>query len=443
MHSLPACETGVNVDHENLVETGRGSEIELISDADGLAVIGDAAVIERFMVKEGLLAKDLGMAKITPTVTVAGAALNAASQIAANSGRWMQLTEESAKVAHKYAMVHNTGTGYAHATLRASNGQFVKNLQFVNGPGVAALAHPVALLANPALLAGVGGLMTQLAMQRAMEEITEYLAVIDAKVDDVLPAQKDAVLADMIAVGLVIDEAIAVRERVGRVSEVTWSKVQGTSLTIARTQAYALLQLDALAEKLETKSAMGDLADAPQQAQDTVQDWLAVLARCAQLYDALAALELDRVLDAAPDELNSHRIGLRSARDDRFETIARSTGNLLARINAVASLANTKVLLHPTTSPSVVRSAKGVAASVTEFHRRIGIEPETQAIEARRWRDAAADAGDKALATGAESLDAALRLGDDSLDRARTATGKFAGAISERLLRGGGGRTEG
>jgi hypothetical protein len=244
-------------------------------------------------------------------------------------------------------------------------------------------------------------------------------------------------------VGLVIDEAIAVRERVGRVSEVTWSKVQGTSLTIARTQAYALLQLDALAEKLETKSAMGDLADAPQQAQDTVQDWLAVLARCAQLYDALAALELDRVLDAAPDELNSHRIGLRSARDDRFETIARSTGNLLARINAVASLANTKVLLHPTTSPSVVRSAKGVAASVTEFHRRIGIEPETQAIEARRWRDAAADAGDKALATGAESLDAALRLGDDSLDRARTATGKFAGAISERLLRGGGGRTEG
>jgi hypothetical protein len=364
MHSLPACETGVNVDHENLDETGRGSEIELISDADGLAVIGDAAVIERFIVKEGLLAKDLGMAKITPTVTAAGAALNAASQIAANSGRWMQLTEESAKVAHKYAMVHNTGTGYAHATLRASNGQFVKNLQFVNGPGVAALAHPVALLANPALLAGVGGLVTQLAMQCAME--------------DVLRAQKDAVLADMIAVGLVIDEAIAVRERVGRVSEVTWSKVQGTSLTIARTQAYALLQLDALAEKLETKSAMGDLADASQQAQDTVQDWLAVLARCAQLYDALAVLELDRVLDAAPDELNSHRIGLRSARDDRFETIARSTGNLLARINAVAALANTKVLLlHPTTSPSVVRSAKGVAASVSEFHRRIGIEPET------------------------------------------------------------------
>ncbi|MGK5643329.1 hypothetical protein ACSNOK_34415, partial [Streptomyces sp. URMC 126] len=89
------------------------------------------------------------------------------------------------------------------------------------------------------ILTGAAGVMAQLAMQQAMDEITDYLKAIDAKVDDVLRAQKDAVLAYMIAAGDLLDEAMAVRESVGRVSEVTWSKVQGVGFTISRTQIYA------------------------------------------------------------------------------------------------------------------------------------------------------------------------------------------------------------
>ena len=59
--------------------------------------------------------------------------------------------------------------------------------------------------------------MAQLAMQHAMDEITDYLATIDEKVDDVLRAQSDAVRADMIGVDLIIEEAMTVREHVGRV----------------------------------------------------------------------------------------------------------------------------------------------------------------------------------------------------------------------------------
>ena len=93
--------------------------------------------------------------------------------------------------------------------------------------------------------------MAQLAMQQAMDEITDYLAAIDAKLDDVLRSQRDSVLAQMIGIGLQIEEAMTIREHVGRVNEVTWSKVQAATGTIADTQAYALLQLDALAERLE------------------------------------------------------------------------------------------------------------------------------------------------------------------------------------------------
>ena len=134
-------------------------------------------------------------------------------------------------------------------------------------------------LTNPALLAGAAGIMAQLAMQQTMDEITDYLATIDEKVDDVLRAQKDAVLADMIGVDFVIEEAMTIREQVGRVSEVTWSKVQATPATIARTQAYALRQLDALAEKMERKTKIGDLAKTAKEAESRFRSgslfWLA------------------------------------------------------------------------------------------------------------------------------------------------------------------------
>lgn len=294
---------------------------------------------------------------------------------------------------------------------------------------------PGAVLTNPAVLAGAAGIMAQLAMQQAMDEITDYLATIDAKVDDVLRAQKDAVLAKMIGADLVIEEAMTIREHVGRVSEVTWSKVQATSMTIAQTQAYALRRFDALAEKLERKSSIGDLAAASKDAESTVTEWLAVLARCFQLHDALAVLELDRVLDTSPEELDRHRVALKVARGRRLELISRSTAHLLTRIDSAAGTANTKVLLHPASSRAVVQSSNQVVTAVVDFHGRLGIEDDRQALEARRWLDAVTEVKDKALETGAEGVDAARRLGNGTLDRARSVTGRLSGEIATRTLR--------
>ncbi|MFF0659548.1 hypothetical protein [Micromonospora tulbaghiae] len=401
------------------------NEIQLISDGDGLAVIGHPTAVERFLVSEGLPSKDLGLHRLGSVLNAGAAAAQAGSEIAAHSGRWMKLTAESAKVVDKFPMVTNSVSGNAHATLRASNGQFVKNLQFVKG----------AQLTNPALLAGAAGLMAQLAMQQSMKEITDYLATIDEKVDDVLRAQKDAVLARMIGVGFVLEEAMTIREARGRVDEVTWSKVQGAPATIAETQAYALRQLDALAEKLERKTAIGDLAKAAREAESKGQEWLVVLARCFQLQDAIAVLELDRVLDASPGELDGHRLGLRTARQNRLELISRCTERLLARMEAAAGRANAKVLLNPLDSPAVVKSSNHVSIAIVEFHGRLGIEGARQSSEARRWTDAAMEVRDKALETGADGVGAARRLGDETLGRAKWATGKLSSRIAERALR--------
>ena len=56
-------------------------------------------------------------------------------------------------------------------------------------------------------------------------------------------------------------------------------------------------------------------------------------------------------------------------------------------------------------------------------------------MEPRRWVDAAGEARDKVLETGAEGVDAARRLSNETLDRARSVTGKLSSGIAERALR--------
>lgn len=400
--------------------------IELVSDGDGLAVIGDPGAVERFLAEEELESKELALPRLSKVVGTGAAGLQAGSDLAANSGRWVKLTAESAAKVKKYGLTPTKTPGVSHAMV-GPRGDIKGWIQIAKGPG--------AIAANPALLAGGAGIMAQLAMQQTMAEITDYLARIDEKLDDVLRAQKDAVVAQMIGVGLQIEEAVTLRSHVGRVNEVTWSKIQATSGTIADTQAYALLQLDALAKKLEDKSKIGDLAKASKEVAPKVREWLAVLARCFQLLDGIAVLELDRVLETAPEDLDGYRIGLRAARAERRAAISRSTDRLLERLSGAASLANSKVLLHPSTSPDIVEVADRTAGALDDFHGLLGIEAPRASVEARRWGTAAAEVREKAIASGAERVDAAKRFGSEAKAKAKAASGKVSDRIADRTER--------
>lgn len=393
------------------------NEIQLVSDGEGLAVIGHATDVDRFLASQGLdhaPSKDLSLQRLGSFLGTGAAAAQVSSELAANSGRWVRLTAESAKAVRKYGLMPTKtyDPSISHAMI-GQPGHIKQWLQIDRVPGLP--------LTGPMVLPALATMMSQQAMQQQMNEIADYLAVIDEKVDDILRAQKDAVLADMIGVDLVIEEALTVRDQVGRVSEVTWSKVQSTSMTIGRTQAYALRQLDALAEKLEKKADLGEIAKATRQAEPEVREWLAVLARCTQLQNGISVLELDRVLDATPDELDRHRLGLNTARQNRLELISRSTSRLLTRMVETIQMANAKVLLNPFHAPAAVRSSNQVAIGVLDFRKRLGIESGHESTDAKRWRQAAAEVRDKVLAAGSEGAAAAKRFGDETLDRATEA----------------------
>lgn len=315
--------------------------------------------------------------------------------------------------------------GVSHAMV-GHPGDIKQWIQIVKAPG--------SIVTNPAMLAGAAGIMAQMAMQQQMDAIMDYLATIDQKLDDVLRSQTNQVLARLDGVDLAIREAMSVREAVGRVSEVTWSKVQNSAQTIHETQGYALRQLGDLADKLESTRKIGDLAETAKAAEAEVQKWLVVVARCFQLHDAVGVLELDRVLDASPDELDLHRLGLKSARRDRLELISGKTELLLGRMNAAVGVANSKVLFNPKQSPAVVRSSNLVAVEVHEFHELLGIESGHASSETRAWSEAAAERWDKARAAGGQGIDGVKRFGSEARGQAGSVKGKLSDRIADRKL---------
>ena len=413
--------------NENENENENENDIELISDGDGLAIIGHPADVDLFLESEGMVSRDLGLSRLAPALGLGSGAAAAASAIAANSGRWVKLTEESVAKINRFGLMKGSSADLSRAIVQAKGGEIKAIVEFSRGSA--------AMLTNPAILAGAAGIMSQLAMQQAMDEISEYLATIDEKVDDLLRAQKDSVLAEMIGVDFVIDEAMTIRGQVGRVSEVTWSKVQGTSMSIARTQGYALRQLDALAEKMERKADVDDLAKMSKEVEAKVQEWLVVLARCFQLQDAIAVLEIDRVLDAAPAELDQHRIALRAARQNRLQSIARTTQQLILRMDDAAESSNATIVLNPFSSRAVVRASNKVALTVGTFRAHLGLDDGGQSLEETGWLKAAAGLKDEVLENGADRINAAGRFGVETVDRARSLTDKLSIRLAEGALR--------
>lgn len=413
---------------EAIVGETMSEEVELVSDGEGLAVIGDQAAVERFIESNGLvpLAKSRNLGA---SLSAAAGVAQAASGIAANSGRWLRITKESAEKIKQIGLTPTDTPGISHAML-GTRGDIKGWLQVVSKPG--------SILTNPAALAGAAGIMAQMAMQQQMQAITDYLAVIDEKLDDVLRAHTNQVLAKLDGVDLAIKEAMTVRDSVGGVSEINWSKVQHQSEMILETQAYALRQLSDLADKLERETKAGPLADTAAEAAPEVRRWLTVLARCVRLHEAMGVLELDRVLAAAPEELDRHRLGLQIARRERLDLLAQTTSSLIERMDVAVGTANAKALLHPTVPKTVVNARNDVATEVNEFRGLLGIESSAAgSYEPRRWRDAASERLDEARAAGAAGIETVKGAGGKAWDGARSLGDTVSEEIVDRARRRG------
>jgi hypothetical protein len=396
-------------------------EIELISDGDGLAIIGDPTAVDRF-IKSLELSPDTKSDRLGSLLTLGSIGLSAGALIAANSGSWLKLTEESAAAIKNFGLTPTKTPGISYAMIGAP-GDIAKWVEVVS--------PTLSMVTNPAFLAGAAGIMMQLTMKDQMDAITDYLAIIDAKLDGVIRSQTNQVLARIDGVDLAIREARSIRDSVGRVSDVTWSKVQGSVQSIHETMGYSLRQIADVADKIENSSKIADLMKMTQEAASDIQKWLVVLARCFELLDAIGILELDRVLDASPEELDSHRVGLKSARREQLDYILERTDYLLIRTTAAVNKANSNVLFNPVQSPAVIKSCNQVVSMILDLRTLLGIVASADSSQAIKWTDAASVQWDKVRGSSAEGVDVAKKLGSAASGHAQSAkqalSSRFAG----------------
>lgn len=399
-----------------------GDEIEIVRDRDGIAVFGERNIVERFLETLNLTSREISLSQVGPKLQAASGITQAVSEATANSAQWVKLTKESA-AAFSQAVRGQAGL----KPMKGSNVDVVRGIVTRAKDGqtdhiVQILKSSVgSTLSNPAMLAGAAGVMAQLAMQQTFDEITSYLQRIDQKVDDIALAQKNAAIAPMMGVEMIVLDAMTTREQVGRVSEVTWSKVEHGPQTIATAQAYAVKELQRIADKTAKQDDVGNLADLVRESEPEVREWLSVIAHSVRLQDALGILELDRVLDASPEELDRHREALQISRQNRVRALDRVSVTAIETFTNAAKLANTKALLNPFDAPTVVKLSNATNSDILDFRRSLGIETDVAVHESRRWADAASELGEQVILGAVSGAAAVGSFGMGAVDRAAIA----------------------
>ena len=378
-------------------------EVEVVSDGEGTLVIGPKNAVQRFLEQHGLatIAESFELDRLRKTLSVGSDLLESVSTIAEQSAMYLKLTPESTKRLKDAGGLMSTKTkGISHAMLGKTGDTSMKWLQVD--------AKVSSMMTNPAVLAGIGGLMSQFVQQAEAQELREYLLSIDGKLDDVRRAQRNVVIARMQTAAAQIEDAQTLRENGGD-PRTLWDKVQGAHSVIMNVQEETLLALGSLAEKAQNEDKPGAIKKLTGNIEQEVIMHLAVLARCFELEDEFRIIELDHVMATALDYLEGHRQGLADNREKRRNNVLGKTQMLMHELDRAGAIANENILLHSRAARAIVGSLNSTAESIEGFHEPLGVAIERDEMRTVPWREAWRDpsqrktagkeAGQKALMT--------------------------------------------
>lgn len=405
-------------------------DITVVNDGQGLLFLGDPQGIKRWLDEQGLTSRQF----TTKAIKTAGDALGSLGEVSQQSGRWVKLTKESAELVKKYGKPGTIQKGVA----QNAKGRAVKWLEFYNP----------SQLFTPAMAAGVGGMMTQMALEQAIQEITDYLAAIDEKVDDLLQDQKDTTIASLMGAALEVDEAAAVREATGTLSDTAWSKVSPCAQTTSRALAYALTKLKGLSDKAERAKSIEDVGRAVEKLPEETRAWLDVIARSIQTRDRLSVIELERAYAELPEVLEQHRTAIVEARKRRLANIQNGIGAFRQSLEGTAQRLRDQKLFHPRIVNRSLEIIDTAVKDVDSFAAQLDIEISQKTIErARAWNELAGEAivevaggaAANAVELGGKVADGAQALGGAIADGA----GTLGEAASKGIAELGAGASEG
>ena len=216
--------------------------------------------------------------------------------------------------------------------------------------------------------------MAQMALEQAVSEITDYLKEIDAKLDDLLRDQKDQTVSKLAGISHMIDETMLIYQQVGSISATTWSKVSGCPQDIATLQAYAIAKIKSLTEKAEREQDPKQVRPLTQQIRQEIHQWLGMLASAVKMQDQVSCIELARVCQEEPEQLEAYKKGIVLARNKRLEEIEQSLNALGKQLEEKAKTVGGQVLLNPYSSPHAIANIESITSDLNAFASTLQLE---------------------------------------------------------------------
>lgn len=359
--------------------TDNSSELQVIASEDGVMLFGSEAELSLLDDRSDLPTRTLdekAMRKLGALMEMGGA-------IQERSGRWIKLTEESAdylKNAGVQANKLKAGVVRAKDIPNiAKGGQIAKHLNF-EAAGFLSPAAPMVIAS-----------MIQLqSLENQLEDIQEYLEKIDKKLDQLLKQKKVESLGQIGGIQAAIQEAFLIYQETGKLSDVTWSKVQSNSTQLQVILSKSVEHLRANAELAAKVSGDPDnAAKELNKIKSDVEFWLQVLATALQMQDRQYVLELYRVEETDLDALEAHRRGITVARKHRTAQIATALNAIITEIQRAAEASNFKRVANPINAPRAVKRANDVNRDVVVFTEAANIPiSAVRSLEAMKLREA-------------------------------------------------------
>lgn len=282
------------------------------------------------------------------------------------SGRWFKADAASAAWL-KANKVKNVRSGVVRvkdvAGAQGNRGSILKHLNFEQ-----------AGLLSPAAPAALASILMQQSLESSLADIQAYLEVIDEKLEVLLQQRKHEMLGQLGGVSLVMDDAVTVLEETGHMSSVTWSKIQANSVILATIQAESIAQLQGVATRIaDCAHDVNKLPDVLKKSREDAIFWVGVLARTVSLEDRQYVLELARVEEEKPEDVESHRRGIHLARERRHSKIFQALTAITESVQGFSNLSNRVKVANPFDAPKIVQYSNEMSAGIGEFLTHLGV----------------------------------------------------------------------
>lgn len=357
-------------------------EVEVVLRDDELMVFGDELAVREFIDSLAISEKkttkidNILFRDLNEQLKKSGTVLQGVAEIAENSGYYIKLTKESAALVKKHGLYETKGgITYAMIEKLGKPGKTGKWLQVDKGFG--------SLLTNPAVLSGIGGIITQAALQQSLAEITAYLQTIDQKLDEVIRKVDEARKSELSGLMKTLREARIRYEIEGTVDSHFMNQITRFQDTVNTVEDYAWRQINAIRENLAKICGLKPMMLATEEAQREISQWLGFLANAYLAECRLDDFKLKEKREESLEAYNQELDTLRVLQADRDRKRATRVHDLYETAHEVAKFADKKLLTNRAAAEALNQRANDMAELAYSFAEAVQLTVDRKNIPVR------------------------------------------------------------